>query len=64
MQPIPEDRSLLNGETGPAQAFAMALLVRMGQALGAPHFIPIYPSPYRRMPAARSGKPRLRGAYG
>jgi predicted aconitase len=35
------DRALLGGEHGPAAAFAMELLVAYGEALGAPHFIPV-----------------------
>jgi predicted aconitase len=35
------DRGLLDGRQGAAAAFAMGLLVRYGEALGAPHFIDI-----------------------
>lgn len=35
------DRSLLRGEAGPATAFAMDLLVRYGEAVGAEHFIDV-----------------------
>ena len=35
------DKALLNGDRGPAAAFAMSLLVRYGEALGADRFIDI-----------------------
>ena len=53
------DRRLLDGAEGKAAAFAMRLLLRVGEAVGAPSFIDVDPRPCRRLPPPRRRSPSI-----
>ena len=53
---------MAEGRPGEAKAFAMRLVARFAEAVGAPRLIACCRGPYRRLPLSWRGQPRLRRA--